>query len=194
MKTPMKTPMKIVKNLSHTLLALTVTAGIVSCGGSSSGTGSFILPKPNPNGTDTRSIPALECNTPKLIQQPSTLIFPSIDIISIPAGIGTLRVEWDAFDAPDRFELEFFTRGRIKLDSGYVGGLDSDSSTVPLRHVNSVLTANGQPAITEIIAPGSGSTEFADMVGMASGFLRVYTPSPIATWNVMLTWICPEST
>ncbi len=139
-----------------------------------------------PGGPTNRTHPPLrQCNDFVLINQAGGVVLPSIDTVQIPAGQGTLRMEWDALSIPDRFVLE--VDGQVVIDTQYVG-----SPSYTISDINQSLSANGLPLVTQtsVISPGSGMRDVLKTSSATSAVLKVYAPLPSTQWSVTLTWIC----
>lgn len=140
-----------------------------------------------PGGHTNRTHPPLrQCNDTVLINEAGGVVLPSIDTVQIPSGPGTLRMQWEAYDIPDRFVLE--VDGRIAIDTQYVGNPSSHT----ISEIDQSLSANGLPISTQtaVISPGSGMQDVVKTSAGTSAVVSVYAPLPGTAWRVRLTWIC----
>lgn len=143
-----------------------------------------------PGGHTNRTHPPLrQCNDTVLISEAGGVVLPSIDTVQIPSSPGTLRMEWNAFDIPDRFVLE--VDGRVAIDTQYVG-----DPSYTISEINRSLSANGLPLTTQagVIPPGTGRQDVVKTSAGTSATVSVYAPLPGTKWSVRLTWVCGDET
>ena len=123
----------------------------------------------------------LTCTNDVVFSNAGTVVLPSVDIVALPTEAGTITLEYDAYDIPDRFVVE--VDGRIAIDTRYVG-----SSSYTVSEVNDVLRRYGfqQTTQSRIITPGRGTTTFQKRAGSTSAVVRIYAPLPGTQWKVTL--------
>ena len=132
------------------------------------------------SSTTGRSL-GLTCTDDVAFSDAGTVVLPSVDIVALPTEAGTITLEYEAFDIPDRFVVE--VDGRIAIDTRYVG-----SSSHTVSEVNDVLRRYGfrQTTQSRIITPGRGTMTFQKRAGSTSAVVRVYAPLPGTQWQVTL--------
>ena len=122
----------------------------------------------------------LTCTSPVVFSNTGTVVLPSVDVVALPSAAGTVTLEYNAFQIPDRFVVE--VGGRVVIDTQYVGTSNS------VAEVNAVLNRYGFTPTSQagIFSPGSGSRSFQKSAGITSAVVRVYAPLPDTQWEVTL--------
>ena len=133
------------------------------------------------SSTTGRTNLVLTCTNDVIFRNQGTVVLPSVDIVALPLEAGTVTLEYDAYDIPDRFIVEVDRRNVI--DTQYVG-----STSYTVMQVNDVLNRyNFTPTRQRgIVPPGRGSMSFQKTVGATLAVVRVYAPLQGTEWQVTL--------
>ena len=121
------------------------------------------------------------CSSPVIFEDEGTVVLPSVDIVALPIGAGTITLEYQAYNIPDRFVVE--VDGQIKIDTQYVG-----SSRYTVGQVNNVLDHYGyrRTSQSSIISPGRGTRSFRKSADFRQAVVRIYAPLKGTEWRVTL--------
>ena len=124
---------------------------------------------------------SVTCTDDVYFEHAGNVVLPSVDIVRLPAEAGTVTLEYDAYDIPDRFVVE--VDGQIRIDTQYVG-----SSSYTVSQVNTVLDHYGFRRTTQssIHTPGRGSRSFQKSAGSTSAVVRIFAPLEGTAWEVRL--------
>ena len=124
---------------------------------------------------------AVGCSSPVIFEDEGTVVLPSVDIVALPIGAGTITLEYQAYSIPDRFVVE--VDGQIKIDTQYVG-----SSRYTVGQVNNVLDHYGyrRTSQSSIISPGRGTRSFRKSADFRQAVVRIYAPLKGTEWRVTL--------
>jgi len=109
-------------------------------------------------------------------------VFPRTITVALGAGTGTITLNYQAYNVPDKFVVTF--DGAVVIDTGYRGRSSYQSQ------LNSELASRGYPAET-IQGTGSGSMTFNKTSATTSATVDVYGPLPDTAWELTLS--CPPS-
>ncbi len=133
------------------------------------------------NSTTGRSF-NLTCTDDVIFRDAGNVILPSVDIVTLPREAGTVTLEYEAFNIPDRFVVE--VDRRIMVDTQYVG------SSHTVAEVNDVLDRYNfrRTSQSSIITPGHGTEMFQKNANVTSAVVRVYAPLPGTAWEVTLSF------
>ena len=130
----------------------------------------------------------LTCTDDVVFSNSGNVVLPSVDVVNLPSEAGTVTLDYDALDIPDRFVVQ--VGNQIAIDTQYVGTNHS------VAEVNAVLARYGftRTSQASIISPGDGSSSFQKAAGVTSAVVRVYAPLPRTAWHVTLKFAgssCP---
>lgn len=106
--------------------------------------------------------------------------YPSIQVITLGTGLGTVTLNFDAVNVPDKFIVVF--DGVEVINTGYRG--DTANQTA----LNAALASYGAPPET-ITSPGSGSANFIKLTATTTATVYVYAPMSGTAWSFTLG--CP---
>ena len=106
--------------------------------------------------------------------------FPTLLNINLGAGTGTVTLNYNALNIPDKFEVWF--DGVKVIDTGYRG------LTFYQQSLNNALTDRGLP-IEPIVGIGSGSANFSKTTNTEVALVKVYAPLEDTSWDIRLG--CP---
>lgn len=122
----------------------------------------------------------LTCTDDVVFSDSGNVVLPSVDVVALPSEAGTVTLEYDAYNIPDRFVVE--VGGRVVIDTRYVG------TERTVAEINAVLTAYGFTPTSQanIISPGDGTRSFQKAAGVTSAIVRVYAPLTGTAWEVTL--------
>ena len=122
----------------------------------------------------------LMCSDDVYFTNSGNVVLPSVDVVALPSAAGTVTLEYDSYDIPDRFVVQ--VGNQIRIDTQYVGTSNS------VAEVNAVLTAYGFTPTSQprIISPGNGRMSFQKAAGVTSAVVRVYAPLTGTAWEVTL--------
>ena len=122
----------------------------------------------------------LTCTDDVVFSNSGNVVLPSVDVVALPSASGTVTLEYDAYNIPDRFVVE--VGGRVMIDTQYVGTSNS------VAEVNAILNRYGFTPTSQasIISPGGGSRSFPKAAGVTSAVVRVYAPLEGTAWEVTL--------
>ena len=151
-------------------------------------------PPPPPGGVDHRQVGSefgttsttgrtnlnLTCTNDVVFSDSGNIVLPSVDVVALPPEAGTVTLEYNAINVPDRFVVA--VGGQSVIDTQYVGTSHS------VAEVNAVLTRYGFTPTSQaaIISPGNGSRSFQKPAGVTSVVVRVYAPLTGTAWHVTL--------
>lgn len=122
----------------------------------------------------------LTCTDDVVFSDSGNVVLPSVEVVTLPTAAGTVTLDYDAYDVPDRFVVEL--GGRVVIDTQYVGTSHS------VAEVNAVLTRYGFTPTSQagIISPGNGSRSFQKPAGVTSAVVRIYAPLTGTAWEVTM--------
>ena len=131
----------------------------------------------------------LTCSSDVVFSNSGNVVLPSVEVVALPSEAGTVTLEYNAYDIPDRFVVE--VGGRVMIDTQYVGTSNS------VAEVNAILNRYGFTPTSQasIISPGDGSRSFPKAAGVTSAVVRVYAPLEGTAWEVTLKFAgssCPS--
>ena len=106
--------------------------------------------------------------------------YPSTTIINLGSDIGSVSLQFNASDSPDRFTVEF--DGAVVIDTGYRGNTSYQGE------LNSALAALGQP-LARITPPDSGVVSFTKSNAFPTAILKVYSPLNPAAWTAIVSCV-----
>lgn len=106
--------------------------------------------------------------------------FPTLLNLNLGATTGTVTLNFNALNIPDKFEVWF--DGVKVIDTGYRG------LTFYQQDLNDALTSKGLPVET-IAGLGSGVASFNKTTSTQTALVKVYAPLEDTVWN--LTLDCP---
>ena len=144
-------------------------------------------PTPPPvSPTTGRNLELTGCSDQILFSNAGTVVLPSVDVVQVPSRSGTLTMDWDSYQVPDRFVMK--ADGSIAIDSTYVG----DPSEYTMAEVNAALTAAGVPTSTQtrVSSMTPGSQSFQKAASTTYVVVEVYAPLAGTSWEVRLVWAC----
>lgn len=107
--------------------------------------------------------------------------FPTIINVTLGSGTGTVNLDFNAYNVPDKFIVVF--DGNEVINTGY-RGLTSWQDAL-----DAELTNRGFSTET-ITSPGSGTTSFNKTTTSTYATVYVYAPLPTTLWN--FTLYCPQ--
>ena len=121
----------------------------------------------------------LTCTDDVVFSDSGNVVLPSVDVVRLPSAAGTVTLEYDAYQVPDRFVVVV---GGRTIDTQYVGTSRS------VAEVNAVLNRYGFTPTSQasIISPGSGTRSLQKPAGVTSAVVRVYAPLTGTQWEVTL--------
>ena len=122
--------------------------------------------------------PIVQCNT--ATDFAGGIAYPDTQIIELGNTTGVVTIDFDAYDIPDRFTLEF--EGVVVIDTGYRG------LTTYQGELNTALIVLGEPAAT-ITFPGAGSATFNKTTATQQAVLKVFAPIGGTAWTATVS--CP---
>ena len=122
----------------------------------------------------------LTCTDDVVFEDEGQVVLPSVDVVALPSQAGTVTLEYEAYQIPDRFVVQ--VGGRVEIDTQYVGTSRS------VAQINAVLTRYGFMPTSQasIISPGRGTRTFQKAAGVTSAVVRVYAPLTGTEWKVTL--------
>ena len=106
--------------------------------------------------------------------------YPSTTIINLGSDIGSVSLQFNASDSPDRFTVEF--DGVVVIDTGYRG------NPIYQGQLNTALAALGA-APARITPPDSGSVSFTKSNAFPTAILKVYSPLDPAAWTAIVSCV-----
>ena len=107
-------------------------------------------------------------------------VFPTLLSINVGASTGTVTLNFNAKNRPDKFEVWF--DGVKVIDTGYRGSATFQTD------LDNVLALRGLPSET-IAGTGTGSANFSKTTNTEVALVKVYAPLSGTSWN--LTLACP---
>ena len=132
--------------------------------------------------------------------------YPTEQSVILGSDIGTVILDYNAFDIPDRFIVEW--NNNIVIDTGYRGGSSYDFGGASRSSFNSTLTGridpitlNAYPDLTtypddgypRILGLGLGTTSFVkNLASPTTVTIKIYGPMPSTGWSYTLN--CPVAT
>ncbi len=124
----------------------------------------------------------LTCTNRVIFSNQGNVVLPSVDVVNMPVEAGTVTLDYNALDIPDRFVVE--SSGRIQIDTQYVGTRNT------VAEVNAVLRRHGFSPTSQsrIISPGSGQRSFFKPAGVTQSIVRVFAPLEGTAWRVTLSF------
>ena len=125
----------------------------------------------------------LTCTNTVFFKNAGNVVLPSVDLVALPRTPGTVTIQYDAYDIPDRFVLQ--VGSRVIMDTQYVG---DPSYTVT--QVNDVLTRyNFRPTSqARINSPGDGTRSFQVTGLEGRAIVRVYAPLEGTEWEISMSF------
>lgn len=106
--------------------------------------------------------------------------YPTIQVITLGTGLGTVTLNFDAVSVPDKFIVMF--DGVEVINTGYRG------NTAHQAALDAALAVYGAPPET-ITSPGSGTANFSKGTATTTATVYVYAPMAGTAWTVTLD--CP---
>lgn len=108
---------------------------------------------------------------------PGGQAMPTVKVVTLGSGTGTVTLNFNAANIPDRFVVVF--DGQIVIDTGYRGCIVYQSD---------LDTFFGES--TPITVPGSGIATFFKNSSVTTATVKVYGPLPSTKWDFTLS--CPQ--
>ena len=106
--------------------------------------------------------------------------YPDTQVIELGTGTGVVTLDFNAFQIPDRFTIEF--DGSLVVDTGYRGDTSQQGA------LNTALADLGAAPGT-IVSPGSGTVTFNKSTATTTATLRVYAPLDNTQWRATVSCV-----
>jgi len=153
------------------------------------------------SSTTTTSTTLIPCGAPtEYLGGPA---YPTVESINLGNDTGLVTLNFDAYDVPDRFIVEW--DGGVVIDTGYRGGLDWNFGEYLRGLFNSSLTGRIDPITLMpypdftnfpddgyplVVGAGLGSTSFnKNLVNPTNATVKIYAPVSGTEW--IFTLGCP---